>query len=115
MSVMSAPKLAINVGVSIPENREREKNKQSMQEGYTAQVITTGFRAHARGDMLEGRRTDLFMNRVNDFYEDKQSLSQHRRISKLRRLERRGIILEALADLVPSLFASIWRILPARR
>lgn len=111
----SSPKLAVNVGVTIPEKRKSDGNKQTMQEGYSAQITTTGFRAHARGDMLEGRRTDLFMNRVNDFYGDKQSHSQASRIKRLRRLERRGIILEALVDSVPSLFSSIWRILPMRR
>ena len=115
MAVTNTPRLAINVGVTIPEAREVSNNKQDMQEGYTAQMITTGFRAQARGDMLEGRRTDLFMNRVNDFYEDKQSLSNSSRISRLRKLERRGIILEAIGDLVPSLFSSFWRIFPARK
>lgn len=116
MAVINTPRLAINVGVSVPEGRRSNKNKQEMREGYTAQVITTGFRAHARGDFLEGRRTDLFMNRVSEFYDGgKPTLVQSRRISKLRKLERRGIILEAIGDLIPSLFTSIWRILPGRR
>lgn len=108
-------RLAINVGVTIPENREAKGNKQDMQEAYVAQVITTGFRAHARGDYLEGRRTDLFMNRVSEFYDNQPEVSKETRINRLRKLERRGIILEAIKDLIPSLFTSIWRILPARR
>ena len=115
MAVSTQKRMGINVGISVPEARKQSPNKQEMQKGYNEQLMITGFRALARGDFLEGRRTDLFMNRVNEFYEDKQSLSQAQRIKRLRNLEKRGIILEAIVDLVPSLFASIWRVIPILR
>lgn len=115
MTEKTSPRLGINVGISVPENREQSKNKQEMRKEYNEQLITTGHRAYARGDYLEGRRKDLFMNRVNDYYEGKQSLSQLERTKRLRKLERRGIIFEAICDLIPSLFSSVWRILPKKR
>lgn len=115
MAILNTPRLAINVGITLPDNRRGNSNKQDMQKGYTESVITTGFRAHARGDMLEGRRTDLFMNRVSEFYDAQPEAARNSRISRLRQLERRGIIFEAITDLIPSLFTSIWRILPGRK
>ncbi|MBK9144196.1 MAG: hypothetical protein IPM23_17005 [Candidatus Melainabacteria bacterium] len=111
----TTPRISVNVGITLPDRDNGVRNKQDLSEHYAAHVSTQGFRAFLRNDALEGRRFQLFLNRVSDQEYDRLRNERSRSVSRLRNLERRGLMFEAIFDLIPSLFSSGWRLLPSRR
>ncbi|MBZ0186150.1 MAG: hypothetical protein K8F91_07810 [Candidatus Obscuribacterales bacterium] len=113
----TTPGIGVHVGINMPDRDTGIGNKKGLGESYAAQVITLGFRVYLRNDALEGRRFQLFVNRVDEDEDEDDRLrnDRPRSVARSRKLERCDLMLKAIFDLLPIFFASGWRLLPRGR
>lgn len=107
-------RLAVNVGITTDDKDRSSPNKKNMSESYVSETLTRGYRAYLRGDGCEGRRFQHFMERGSNAEIPKPENRPHG-VKRLRKLERRGMLLRAVLDIVPSLFHSCWMVFSYKR
>ena len=110
-------RLAISVGYLVDDKARERPNKKDLRESYVTQTLTRGYRAYLRHDGCEGRRFQHFIEKGSEFAEEdlRKPVSRPVAVKRLRKLERRGMLLAAVLDMVPSLFHSCWMVLSYKR
>jgi len=115
---MTKQRLGVAVGFAPDAKTPRTRNTKELREGYVTQTQARGYHAYLRGDGCEGRRFRHFIERGE---ENKKATGEFEKVQepfvakRLKRLERRGMLLAAVLDLVPSLFYSGWMLFPRKR
>ena len=93
-NMKSSPRISVHVGTHFQKETKEKRNTADLFADYSEKILASGYRAYLRGDKMEGRRFEHFVDKSKQARQ--QSPRPHRQPhqgspARLRRLEGRCV------------------------
>ncbi|MCA0315543.1 MAG: hypothetical protein LCH63_17130 [Candidatus Melainabacteria bacterium] len=116
----TAPRISVHVGTHFQKEEKPKSNTADLFKGYSEKVIAAGYRAYLRGDRLDSRCFEHFVDKSRQHREKQERLGAkpHRVVKvtqeisdgRLRRLEGRHVWALTLRENISQFLLSIFRL-----
>jgi hypothetical protein len=63
MTMNNLPRISVHVGTNFQKERSKRRNTEDLFKDYSEKVLAAGYRAYLRGDRLDGRHFQDYMER----------------------------------------------------